>query len=100
MKKQLSPQNSTFPKAEWRIWLWGIILFLVLLMVIKEASNFSKKEVAEKVVAFNEIDALPSFPSGERAFGSYLQQHIHNNSAAKGRVIVSFVVNKNGSIKM
>ena len=60
--------------------------------MIKEVPKFNKKEVAENVVKFNEVDALPSFPGGERAFGNYLQRNVHANRSAKGRVIASFVV--------
>ncbi|RYY27513.1 MAG: energy transducer TonB [Sphingobacteriaceae bacterium] len=99
MKNEQTKQISTFPKSEWKIWLWGIILFLVIFMVIKTVSKLNTKEATATVAKFNEVDVLPSFPNGERAFGNYLQHNIHNKSAANGRVIASFVVSKNGSIQ-
>ncbi|RYE22192.1 MAG: hypothetical protein EOP42_24775 [Sphingobacteriaceae bacterium] len=100
MKNEQTKQISTFPKAEWKIWLWGIILFLFTFIVIKTVSKFNtNEEVTETVAKFNEVDVLPSFPGGERAFGNYLQRNIHVSKKANGRVIAAFVVSKNGSIK-
>lgn len=49
-------------------------------------------------------EALPTFKGGESAFGNYLGQNIRYPSGAKdrnaqGRVILSFVIEKDGSIK-
>lgn len=98
MENQQIKPISTFPTSQWKIWLWGIILFLVIFLLIKEVSEFKENKPAEAVLAFDAVDVLPSFPDGERAFGNYLQRKIHNNTAAKGRVIASFVVDKTGSL--
>jgi len=48
-------------------------------------------------------EALPSFKGGERAFGQYLSQNIRypataKNSNIQGRVILSFVIEKDGTL--
>ncbi|RYE28562.1 MAG: TonB family protein [Sphingobacteriaceae bacterium] len=48
-------------------------------------------------------EALPSFKGGERAFGNYLGQNIRypataKNSNIQGRVILSFTIEKDGSL--
>ena len=49
-------------------------------------------------------EALPTFKGGERAFGNYLSQNIRyppgaRDRNAQGRVILGFVIEKDGSIK-
>jgi len=55
------------------------------------------------VVSFAAVEKLPSFPGGERAFGEYLSKSIrypkvaHDNNT-QGRVIISFIVEKDGKL--
>lgn len=66
-----------------------------------------KQQVVEEdpnaVVSFAAVEKLPAFPGGEAAFGNYLSKNIRYPPVAKenntqGRVIVSFVVEKDGSL--
>jgi protein TonB len=98
MKNEPTKPISTFPTGQWKIWLWGVILFFAILLLINEVSKLKENKPVEKVLNFNAVDVLPSFPRGERAFNTYLQRNIHNNSATQGRVIASFVVDKTGSL--
>ncbi|MGI4022814.1 MAG: energy transducer TonB [Janthinobacterium lividum] len=98
MKDEQIKPISTFLTSQRKIWFWGVILFLVVFLLIKEVSKLKENKPVETVLPFNEVDVLPSFPNGERAFGNYLQQNIHNNPAAKGRVIASFVVDRTGAV--
>ncbi len=55
------------------------------------------------VVSFAAVEKLPSFPGGEKAFSMFLANHIKYPKEAKdqkmqGRVIVSFIVEKDGSL--
>ena len=64
-------------------------------------SNEKPKEVKEET--FRSVEQMPQFPGGEIALMKYLQSHIiYPPTAAKndieGRVVVQFVVKKDGSI--
>ncbi len=55
------------------------------------------------VVSFAAVEKLPSFPGGEVAFGNYLAKSIRYPKEARdqkitGRVIVSFIVEKDGKL--
>jgi len=55
------------------------------------------------VVDFGDVDVLPQFPGGMKGWGEYLQSALKYPDEAKknkitGRVILSFIVLKNGSI--
>ena len=58
-------------------------------------------EVEHKV--FTSVEQMPQFPGGEAALMKYLQSHINYppmaaENGVQGRVVVQFVVEKNGSI--
>lgn len=60
-------------------------------------------EETNAIVSFAAVEVLPKFPGGEAAFGAYLSKTIRYPPVAKenntqGRVIVSFVVEKNGRL--
>ncbi|WP_299284722.1 energy transducer TonB [uncultured Mucilaginibacter sp.] len=69
-------------------------------------SDIKEKVVEENtnaIVSFAAVEKLPAFPGGEGAFGSYLQKNLRYPPVAKenntqGRVILSFVVEKDGSL--
>ncbi|WP_162996345.1 energy transducer TonB [Mucilaginibacter celer] len=53
---------------------------------------------------FSQIQTLPDFKGGLEAFAKYIEKQLHYPSAAKqnniqGRVILEFVVDKNGSVR-
>ena len=60
-----------------------------------------KKEVANKV--FDVVEQMPSFPGGNEALMKFLQENVKypvvaQENGVQGRVVVSFVVEKDGSI--
>lgn len=60
-----------------------------------------KKEVANKV--FDVVEQMPSFPGGNDALMKFLQENVKypvvaQENGVQGRVVVSFVVEKDGSI--
>ena len=69
-------------------------------------SDIKEKVVEENtnaIVSFAAVEKLPAFPGGEAAFGNYLSKNIRYPPVAKenntqGRVILSFVVEKDGSL--
>ncbi|MGI4020793.1 MAG: energy transducer TonB [Janthinobacterium lividum] len=68
-------------------------------------ADITQKVVEEnnEVISFAAVEKLPAFPGGEAAFGKYLSNTIRYPPVAKenntqGRVIVSFVVEKDGNL--
>ena len=60
-----------------------------------------KKEVANKV--FDVVERMPSFPGGNEALMKFLQENVKypvvaQENGVQGRVVVSFVVERDGSI--
>jgi protein TonB len=61
------------------------------------------KEEDEDIVDFASVEVMPEFPGGQSGWGKYLQENMKYPPLArekniKGRVIVSFVVKKNGDL--
>ena len=61
------------------------------------------QEESDEGEVFDVVEENPSFPGGDAALATWLQKNIKYPSAAQdngiqGRVLVSFVVNKDGSI--
>ncbi|HEY0900169.1 MAG TPA: M56 family metallopeptidase [Sphingobacteriaceae bacterium] len=59
--------------------------------------------IQDKALSFEQVDQLPKFPGGDKGFGRFLSETIKYPAEAKennisGRVIVSFVVEKDGAL--
>jgi len=70
-------------------------------VVIEEPKQEVKQEVTQKI--FDVVEQQPSFPGGQTALLQWLQQNIHyppvaEENGIQGRVVVSFVVEPDGSI--
>ena len=70
-------------------------------VVIEEPKEEVKQEVTQKI--FDVVEQQPSFPGGQNALLQWLQQNIHyppvaEENGIQGRVVVSFVVEPDGSI--
>ncbi|RYY08016.1 MAG: energy transducer TonB, partial [Sphingobacteriaceae bacterium] len=69
-------------------------------------ADITQKVVEEnpnEIVSFAAVEKLPAFPGGDAAFGNYLQKNLRYPPVAKenntqGRVIVSFVVERDGNL--
>jgi len=121
---QLAP---ALPKPVLKKWLSAAAMFVTVFIGIKEASaqqqssnskldsvkqssHFTMGEVVvvsyhiptssptQKIYAFNEVDAIPSFPAGEKAFAAYIRKNVALAANADANGIASFVVDKNGNI--
>lgn len=71
--------------------------------VFKKDSNTKSKEKKVKGKVYDEVDVKPQFPGGKDAFINYLSNNLKYPIVAEennieGRVVVSFVINKNGEI--
>ena len=63
----------------------------------------SKEEEAEEVQIFTVVESMPSYPGGEAARIQYLNENIRypqmaRESGIQGRVFVTFVVERDGSV--
>ncbi|MDO4820293.1 MAG: energy transducer TonB, partial [Prevotella sp.] len=70
-------------------------------VVVEKPIEKAPVEVEEKV--FDVVEQMPSFPGGDAALMQYLQKSIRypvvaEENGIQGRVIIRFVVEKNGSI--
>ncbi len=66
-----------------------------------ESETIEDKEENDEV--YQVVDQMPEFPGGMEALEAFIKDNIHYPDSAKnnnmqGRVLVSFVVNKDGSI--
>lgn len=114
------------PKPLWKSWLSAAAMFAAVFMGIKEASAQTSVPVnkidsankfkpgvigevvvvsyyiptssTQKIYAFNDVDAIPSFPDGEKAFMAYLRKNIPSATNADANGIASFIVDKYGNI--
>ncbi|MVN20574.1 energy transducer TonB [Mucilaginibacter arboris] len=99
-QSQLAPSP---PKTFWKRWLSAAAIFAVF-MGIKEASaqkvvqSDSASNQHNDIVSFGVVEKLPMFPGGEEAFGAYLHKNLDCPKGIKGRLITSFVVEKDGSL--
>ncbi|RYE22193.1 MAG: hypothetical protein EOP42_24780 [Sphingobacteriaceae bacterium] len=66
--------------------------------IVLVSYNHKAATPTQKVYAFNEVDEIPSFPAGEKAFATYLRKNIPAAASANANGIASFVVDKFGNI--
>lgn len=99
--------------------LLGIIMLTWTLTGCKEKQKEQKEQVNTETLqtlepgviedekeddeVYQVVDQMPEFPGGTEAMMTFIQDNLHypddaKNSNIQGRVIVSFVVNKDGSI--
>ena len=84
----------------WRL-LTTMSVLAILLMVNTNAMAQNKKAVNDKVLEKAEV--MPEFPGGEQAMMKFVAENIQYPQEARdkeisGRVLVSFIVEKDGSI--
>ncbi|MGI4805397.1 MAG: energy transducer TonB [Janthinobacterium lividum] len=114
---------SPLPKPLWKRWLSAAAVFVTVFIGIKEASaqtavvntkidSLQHKDKGQKDMkdccnvprkanepySFGTVEVLPHFPGGEKAFDEFLNQNLQVPKNVSGRVIATFVVEKNGSL--
>ncbi len=68
------------------------------IVLVRSNNMAALAKPTQKIYAFNEVDAIPSFPAGEKAFASYIRKNVPSAVNADANGIASFVVDKNGNI--
>ena len=77
------------------------------LNIVREHKNEviveEKHEVVEDTKVFTSVEQMPQFPGGQVALMKYLSENIHypvvaQENGVQGRVVVAFVVERDGSI--
>lgn len=79
---------------------YGICLFLLSQAGICFSKQESKKDTA---TVYTTAEQMPSFPGGKDAMSKYIRKHLRYpktamKNAVHGKVVVRFVVEKDGSI--
>ncbi len=101
---QQSQLVSPSLKPVWKRWFSVAAMFAAVFIGVKEASaqkvvqldTVSKK--SDNIVSFGTAELMPSFPGGELAFNKYLHKNIRTPKDVHGRLITSFIVEKDGSL--
>nr|WP_067063559.1 energy transducer TonB [Mucilaginibacter sp. L294] len=76
----------------------------VYTIVYKQGDVISGKEFLKvKDIVFEKVEEVPSFPGGDLAFSKYISRYVRYPAIARenniqGRVIISFVVERDGSL--
>ena len=96
MKTKIEKANGLW----WRL-LTTLSVLAVLLMANTTAMAQNKKATNDKV--YEKVEVMPEFPGGEQAMLDYVSKNIVYPQEARekeisGRVLVSFIVEKDGSI--
>ena len=79
------------------------IIFIVLAIMATLSINAQSKETPVEETVYNTVEEMPQFPGGPSALFEYLSTNIQYPNDAyengiQGRVIVTFIVEKDGSI--
>ena len=96
----MKTKNEKLNGLWWRL-LTVMSVLAILLMVNTNAMAQNKKKANDKVLEKAEV--MPEFPGGEQAMMKFVAENVQYPEEAKekeisGRVLVSFIVEKNGSI--
>ena len=70
---------------------------------IKEASPTKNSKISKSDKVYDVVEQMPSFPGGPSALMEYLHDHVKypvvaQENGVQGRVVVSFIVERDGSI--
>ncbi|HEY2580328.1 MAG TPA: energy transducer TonB [Mucilaginibacter sp.] len=79
-------------------------IYLLFFLILISKLTFAQTPLPDALITEDSIpDRVPEFPGGTRSFYNYISQNVHYSDIANligitGRVVVSFVVNKEGEI--
>lgn len=93
--------SLTLPSTGKNYFIGSISVSAMGISQIKETKGFAFSQ--EAIKDFASVDVLPEFPGGMKGWGDYLQSSLKypdelRKNKITGRVILSFIVLKNGSI--
>ena len=96
----MKTKNEKLNGLWWRL-LTAMSVLAILLMVNTNAMAQSKKAANDKVLEKAEV--MPQFPGGDQAMMKFVSENVQYPEEAKekeisGRVMVGFIVEKDGSI--
>ena len=96
MKTKIEKANGLW----WRL-LTTLSVLAILLMANTTAMAQNKKDASEK--AYEKVEVMPEYPGGEQAMMKFVASNVKYPQAAidkniSGRVLVGFVIEKDGSI--
>ena len=79
-------------------------LFIIALLTLTGMSNaMAQQEVALEEKVYEVVEEMPSFPEGQDGVFGYISKNIHypvvaEENGIQGRVLVSFIIEKDGSL--
>ena len=83
-------------EGEWRAIIKNTVNFT---WVFEKGKLLAAHPVESLEKIYTSVDTVPAFPGGKNAFSLFLAQHIHyRRNGTHGAVLVSFVVEKDGSL--
>ena len=96
MKTRIEKANGLW----WRL-LTTLSVLAILLMANTTAMAQNKKDASEKT--YEKVEVMPEYPGGEQAMMKFVASNVKYPQAAidkniSGRVLVGFVIEKDGSI--
>ena len=79
------------------------ILFIALLTLTGMSNAMAQQEVALEEKVYEVVEEMPSFPGGQGAMFEFIANNIQypivaEENGVQGRVLVSFVIKKDGSL--
>jgi TonB family protein len=95
--------SLTLPSTGKNYFIGSISVSALGIPQVRETQGFPFSQVVNEV--FGSVDVLPEFPGGMKGWGEYLQSALKYPEEARknkitGRVIVSFIVLKDGGIRV
>ena len=86
-----------------RLFLYILLLFPTIVFGQQKDGIIDKKLIEDSAKVYDVVEQMPSFPGGSSALFEYLANNIiypadAENNGIQGRVVCTFVVEKDGSI--
>jgi len=81
-------------------WLCSTIIFFLVFLSVQAQNKAASKTAKNNQILIDPVSPAPSFPGGEKAYGKFLEKNLKwpNQDDVQGRVIISFIVEKDGSL--
>lgn len=93
---------TTNNKIQWKLWAALPLLALLLMANTKVSAQVAERRASDDTV-YDVVDRMPEYPGGWNGLAEYLSGNIHYPEEAaehniEGRVMVGFVIEKDGSV--
>lgn len=95
--------NAIFPNIRMKKLVLFLICMFSLCAYAQETKNTETSPTDEEEIVFMVVEVMPEFPGGQNALFKFLSENVKypviaQENGIQGRVIVQFVVDKDGSI--